>query len=75
MVYDPFDLPVRRTSDGFGASGPGFHVWEEDRRELIQWAAELMRDSVQPLAEAQDGQGHRRRGEQGQGPDVPKDLV
>jgi hypothetical protein len=33
----------RLESTGFAASGPGFHVWEEDPREARGWAEELER--------------------------------
>lgn len=74
MPHNPYDPPVRRTSSGYGASGPRFHVWEEDRRELIARATELMRDSVQPLAEAQNGQRHHDGGEERQRPHVPRHV-
>jgi len=57
-------LPLRvgRTRSGYTAAGPGFHVWEEDRRELLARAAELMRSSAAPPAHdrerrRQDGGG------------------
>jgi len=67
MKRHPSDsLPFRivRTPGGHAARGPGFHVWEEDRRELLARAAELMRSAALPPARDRD---RRRRQQDGGG--------
>lgn len=38
-------IPIRRHEGGYVAQGPGFYIWDEDPREVIRAARELMRGS------------------------------
>ncbi len=42
-MRDAMDFPVRleRCGDGFAAHGPGFYVWDDDARALLEAACEL----------------------------------
>ena len=38
-------IPIRRHENGFVVEGPGFYIWDEDPREVLRAARELMRGS------------------------------
>jgi hypothetical protein len=36
-------VPIRRSGDGYVADGPGFYIWDEDPREVLRVARDLLR--------------------------------
>jgi hypothetical protein len=59
MTRNPFrSVEPRRHENGYCAEGPGFYVWDEDRREVTRIARDLARGVRAPAAgepPAQDG--------------------
>jgi len=41
--FDPVQVPLRQHEGGFAAEGPGYYIWDEDPKRVLDAARELAR--------------------------------